>query len=190
MSPLAPLLHEHRLIERLVHLLAQEKARLEDNMVISRDFAFVEVRFLKAVVDFFTGYVSAAHHPKEEAVLWPALEEKLGPPGDRQRLQQLRAEHRQVVALIQELDAATQRYQQGQETAVDAILAAMTELINLYTRHLAEEQDLFLKLEEVLDDTTLTALADRLLTYDQDRDLSAYEKIVAAWEAHGCKCHL
>lgn len=190
MSPLALLLHEHRLIERLLHLLTQEKARLEGNMVISRDFAFVEVRFLKAVVDFFTGYVSAAHHPKEEAVLWPALEEKPLPPAIQQRLQQLRAEHRQVVGLIQELEWTTQRYQQGQETAVDAILAAMTALINLYTRHLAEEEVLFLKLWEVLDDTTLTALADRWSAYEQDRDLSAYEKIVAAWEARGCKCHL
>ncbi len=190
MSALANLLQEHRTIERLLHLLAQEKARLEGNMAISRDFAFVEVRFLKAVVAFFSGYVITAHHPKEEAVLLAALKEKPLSSVDRQRVSQLQAEHRQVAGLIQALDTATQRYQQGQETALDDILAAMIALINLYSHHLAEEQALFLQLNDALDDATLTALNDRLLAYHPDGDVAAYEKIVADWEARGCKCHL
>jgi hypothetical protein len=52
MQPIGPLMIEHRLIERLLHLMQQESARIKANIDVDPEFAFVDPIFIDTAVDF------------------------------------------------------------------------------------------------------------------------------------------
>lgn len=191
MPPFALLMIEHRLIERMLRLMAQEKDRLQANIAVSPEFAFVEPRFLRDAVAFLQVYVEARHHGKEEALLFAALQEKPLSPEHRRILMQLQAEHRYGRQATQNLAAAAQRYHQGHEAALTDILASLESLLNFYPAHIAtEDQEFFLPVMVYFSPAEQEALLDRMRTFDQGHDQVAADQLVAAWEAQGCKCHL
>ncbi len=191
MLPIAPLLIEHRLIERMIRLMAQEKERLQANIAVSPEFAFVEPRFLRAAVILLRDYVGAWHHGKEEDILFAALQEKPLTSEHRRILEQLQAEHRWGREATKKFAAATQRFNQGHEAALTDILASLEALVSFYPAHIAtEDQDFFLPVMAYFSPAEQEALVKQMQTFDQDHDLAAAEQLVAAWEAQGCKCHL
>ena len=191
MLPIAPLMIEHRLIERMIRLLVQEKDRLQANMAVSPEFVFVEPRFLRDAAAFLQGYADARHHGKEEAILFAALQEKPLSPEHRRILAQLQAEHRWGREATQKFAAAAQRFIDGHEAALTDILAGLAALVNFYPAHIAtEDQEFFLPVMAYFAKEEQAALLARMQAFDQEHDLAAYEKLVADWEAHGCKCHL
>jgi hypothetical protein len=46
MQPIAPLMIEHRLIERMVHLMRQDLERIRANILVDPEFAFVDPVFI------------------------------------------------------------------------------------------------------------------------------------------------
>ncbi len=191
MLPIAPLMIEHRLIERMIRLMAQEQDRLQANIAVSPEFAFVEPRFLQAAVSFLRDYADACHHGKEEEILFAALQAKPLSPAHRRILQQLQAEHRWGREATQRLAFATQRFLQGQEEAVTDILTGLEALVTFYPAHIAaEDQEFFLPVLAYFSPAEQAALLQQMQIFDQDRDMAHYEALVAAWEAQGCKCHL
>ncbi|MGQ9921151.1 MAG: hemerythrin domain-containing protein [Desulfobacca sp.] len=191
MLPIAPLMIEHRLIERLICLMAQEKDRLQANIALSPAFAFVEPRFLRDAVAFLQGYADARHHGKEEAILFAALQGKPLSPEHRRILLQLQAEHRHGREATQKLAAATQRYHQGHEEALTDILAGLEVLVNFYPAHIAtEDQEFFLPVMAYFSEQEQAALLDQMQAFDQDGEAAAQEKLVVDWEGPSCKCHL
>ena len=81
MLPIAPLMIEHRLIERMIRLLDQENTRIRENIGVLPEFAFVNAKFIDAAVDFIKTYADQVHHGKEEDILFTALLEKTAFPG-------------------------------------------------------------------------------------------------------------
>jgi|GEM_PF-3304019 len=191
MSNPAPFLNEHHLLRRMLALVDQEKQRLEGNMAISPEFAFVEPRFLRAVVVFFRDFVAAIHQHKEERFLFPALADKPLAPEDRQLLAALLVEHQLAHDAVSELATAVDRYQQGHETALMDILAGLVALIRIYQRHLTvEEQDLLPLATAHISPGEQEALLAQSRAFDEQYDSSAFAQLVTDWEARGCKCHL
>lgn len=191
MLPIAPLMIEHRCIERMIRLLAQERDRLQANINVSPEFAFVEPRLLQASVTFLRGYADARHHGKEEEILFAALQAKPLRSEHRQLMQQLQAEHRWGREATRKLEAATKRLGQGHEDALAEVLAGLHDLVDFYPRHIAtEDREFFVPVMVYFSETEQADLLKDMEIFDQDHDPAPYEKLLADWEAQGCKCHL
>lgn len=191
MLPIGPLMIEHRLIERMIRLLAQETTRIKNNIAVNPYFAFVEVRFLDATVDFLRTYADQMHHGKEEDILFAALQEKSLSPAHLALMEELQQEHiwgRQATA---SLEAARARLTPGNPEALPDLLHWMSALAEFYPRHIAKEDNhFFLPVMAYFSAAEKSALLARLTEFDNAFNLEKYQKIVADWEACGCKCHL
>ena len=93
MQPIGPLMIEHRLIERLLNLMAREFKRIKDNMEVDPEFAFVDPVFIDTAVDFIRTYADRCHHGKEEDLLFKALAAKALSPEHRQTMEELIRDH-------------------------------------------------------------------------------------------------
>ena len=79
MQPIGPLMIEHRLIERLLNLMAREFKRIKDNIEVDPEFAFVDPVFIDTAVDFIRTYADRCHHGKEEDILFGPGGQRFGP---------------------------------------------------------------------------------------------------------------
>jgi len=191
MLPIDPLMTEHRLIEKMIRLMAQETARIRDNMAVSPEFAFVNPKFIDAAVDFICGYADRIHHGKEEEIFFLALEQKPLSWEHLEIMQELQQEHgwgRQTTA---RLAAAKENYANGSPDSLAEVLGLMEALVDFYPRHIAlEDQHFFLPVMAYFTQAEQEALLQQMSEFDKDFDHQGYQKMVTDWEACGCKCHL
>ena len=117
MLPIAPLMIEHRLIERMIRLLDQEQTRIRENIGVLPEFAFVNAKFIDAAVDFMKTYADQVHHGKEEDLLFTALLEKPLAQEHRQMMQQLQTDHKWGRQTTAKLLAAKDEYLSGQKVS-------------------------------------------------------------------------
>ena len=128
MLPIAPLMIEHRLIERMIRLLDQEQTRIRENIGVLPEFAFVNAKFIDAAVDFMKTYADQVHHGKEEDILFTALLEKPLAQEHRQMMQELQADHKWGRQTTAKLLAAKDEYFSGQKAALDQLLENLAAL--------------------------------------------------------------
>ena len=82
MKPTGPLMVEHRLNERMLALLADERRKINET-------GAADIAFLDAILDFFRTYVDKFHHGKEEEILFKEIAAKPISPDDRKMLNEL-----------------------------------------------------------------------------------------------------
>ncbi len=143
MLPIGPLMMEHRLIQRMIHLISQELERIRSNVEVDPEFAFVDPVFIDTAVDFLRTYADRCHHGKEEDILFADLAKKDLKPEDRRLLEDLMAEHRRARELTASLVRAKEDYLRQDAEAVNRILAHLEGLISLYPRHIEKEDRQF-----------------------------------------------
>lgn len=140
MKPIAPLMIEHRLIERMINLIHKE---LELNQQDSDHI--LNLPLLKHAVYFIRYYADKTHHGKEEDILFREL-----------KIKEISAEHKRIMnELIQEhihgrkitgsLHHALELYEQGNVSQIDIILSQLNELVNFYPKHIDKEDNHFFK---------------------------------------------
>src|SRR5659263_592413 len=69
MLPIAPLMIEHRLIERMINLVRDEIEQIDLEKKI-------DILFIDAAIDFIKIYADGTHHGKEEDILFRDLSKK------------------------------------------------------------------------------------------------------------------
>jgi hemerythrin-like domain-containing protein len=191
MLPIAPLMIEHRLIERMIRLMGQEIARIRDNIAVSQEFAFVNAKLIDAAVDFMKTYADQVHHGKEEDLLFTALQEKPLSPEHRQVMQELLEDHRWGRQTVAALLAAKNEYLAGKIAALNQVLENLASLAEFYPKHIEkEDKNFFLPVMAYFTAQEKEALLARMVEFDQKFIHAKYQKILADWEACGCKCHL
>jgi hemerythrin-like domain-containing protein len=191
MLPIAPLMIEHRLIEKMIRLMSQEAARVKENIKVSREFAFVNETFIEAAVDFMRIYADQVHHGKEEDILFTALQAKPLSPEHRRIMQELQADHIRGRQTTAKLLAAKRRYLSGQTAALTEVLDNLALLVEFYPHHIEkEDQHFFLPVMEYFSQAEKDLLLARMEAFDREFIQAKYQKMVADWEASGCKCHL
>ncbi len=191
MLPVGPLMIEHRLIEKMIRLMAQETARVRENITVSAQFAFVDSKFIDAAVDFIRTYADQVHHGKEEDILFTALQNKPLSAEHRQIMQELQQEHVWGRQTTVSLVAALEQYKHGQKEVLADILKSMTELATFYPNHIEkEDQHFFLPVMEYFSQSEKEVLLAQMNEFDQALMHEKYQKIVERWEGRGCKCHL
>lgn len=130
--PAAPLMIEHRLIERMIAVMRRKATEAENS-------GTADVRFIDTAVDFIRNYADHCHHGKEERILFRDLAAKPLSAEHRRVMDELVAEHvfgRQTTARLVE---ARRRYSGGDTGAFADIIDCLRTLAGFYPKHIEKE---------------------------------------------------
>ena len=131
-SPAGPLIHEHRIIERMVAVLQREQ-----QTAVSR--GRVDTVVIDAAVDFIRTYADRCHHGKEEDILFRRLAEKNLDSSLAEAMAGLIADHVYARTLTRELVDANGRYKQGDHDSLLQIESKVRALVEFYPVHIEKE---------------------------------------------------
>jgi hemerythrin-like domain-containing protein len=132
MMPVAPLMIEHRLIERMIRVIAAELSRIEGTGEVNPGFVDV-------TVDFIRNYADNCHHGKEENILFRDLERKPLTTELERILKELIEEHRRGREVVGEMVKAKERLLLGESQAVSSMIECMHWLVDFYPKHIEKE---------------------------------------------------
>jgi len=130
--PIAPLMIEHRLIERMIRVMKGEVEAMERE-------GEAKPQFIDGAVDFIRMYADRCHHGKEEDILFRLLSQKPISDHHREVVEELTEEHVQARNLTGQLVAAKERYVAGEKGAVTEIKTIMSQLVDFYPVHIEKE---------------------------------------------------
>jgi hemerythrin-like domain-containing protein len=136
MQARAPLMIEHRLIERMLALVAKEAARIRETNEINPVF-------IDNAVDFIRVYADRTHHGKEEDILFRDLAQKNMTAEEKRIMAELIQEHilgRETVGALVE---AKIRYLAGDRSALEVVRDKLEFLVSFYPRHIEKEDKVF-----------------------------------------------
>ena len=135
MMPVGPLMIEHRLIERMVKLMAEELPRMEKRGV--------NIGFLSEAIDFIRTYADRCHHGKEEDILFRDLDLKPLSPEHKKIMNQLVEEHISARKIVSRLVDAKDRYARTPKDGFQEIITCLRELVEFYPSHIEKEDKHF-----------------------------------------------
>lgn len=136
MNTIGILATEHRLIERMVKLLSAELEREKGKRIAN-------TAFVRAAVDFFRNYADKMHHGKEEGILFSGLAKKPMGAEHKDMMERLIAEHKAARENVKELLDAAEKYERGERSAIDCMIARASALVALYPPHIKMEDQRF-----------------------------------------------
>jgi len=138
MMPIAPLMIEHRLIERMIRAIGPEIIRIEET-------GQVDPGFVDMAVDFIRTYTDSCHHGKEEDILFRQLKEK--PLSDELKgiLNELIEEHRKGREVVSDLVKAKEEYLRGKSGSISQVVRCLRYLVEFYPAHIEKEDRRFFK---------------------------------------------
>jgi hemerythrin-like domain-containing protein len=192
MEPIAPLMIEHRLIERMLHLMEQEFARIKANIDVDPEFAFVDPIFIDTAVDFIHTYADRCHHGKEEDLLFAALAAKDLAPEHRQMMEELVKDHAWARETTANLVKAKEGYLLEAPGALTDLMARMEELLTFYPRHIdKEDKHFFIPCMAYFSEVEQAELLARMQEFDRQLIHEKYRSVVEGIEHHrSCRtCH-
>ncbi len=184
MQPIAPMMMEHRLIERMVSLMRQELERIRSNVAVDPEFAFVDPVFIDIAVDFLRIYADRCHHGKEEDILFAELAHKELPPDLKKIMDELIEEHVRARELTRELVKAKEDYLRQEPEAVNQILFYLDKLTAMYPKHIiTEDQHFFIPCMGYFTDSEKAAMLEKMWEFDRKMIHERYEGVVSAIES-------
>jgi len=138
MKPIGPLMHEHRLIERMIAIIRREKERITKTNTLN-------AVLIDTAVDFIRTYADRTHHGKEEDILFRDLVMKKMTPEHEKIMQELIDEHKFARRITGDLVKAKEDYlKDGKEHDLDEIVGHLNTLVEFYPEHIRkEDKDFF-----------------------------------------------
>lgn len=136
MMPIAPLMIEHRLIERMIDVMREELKIFEKEKKMDPEF-------LEMAIDFIRTYADLCHHGKEEDILFRELGGKELKDEHRLIMEELVEEHRWGRKMTAKLAEASKRYVTGDKDALSTVTDCMRFLIQFYPKHIEKEDKHF-----------------------------------------------
>jgi hemerythrin-like domain-containing protein len=172
MKPIAPLMIEHRLIERMVGVM-------EDYVASTQASKKVNPAFIDMVCDFFRTYGDRTHHGKEEDILFAALAKKNLSGDHRNMLNRLIDEHVQARKMIAQLAQSKDKYVKGNESAGSDILNSLKAIIVLYRKHIElEDKHFFIPCLQYFTKNEMDAMLSDMWEYDRSMIHLKYKEVV------------
>ena len=136
MQARAPLMIEHRLIERMLELIKKEAARI-------RDTNEIHPVFIDNAVDFVRVYADRTHHGKEEDILFRDLAKKNMTSEEERIMGELIQEHVLGRKTVADLVDAKKRHFYGDNSALEMVVEKLEFLVSFYPRHIEKEDKVF-----------------------------------------------
>lgn len=161
MDSIQLMMEEHQYILRMLTVVRKACFRVYQGEAVNyEDF--------DRMIDFIRNYADAHHHGKEEKLLFNEMVEHLGPLGNKLITHGMLVEHDLGRLYIQELKAAMDRVQAGDEESKLDIIANAIGYTHLLKRHIDKE------------DSVVYTFAKRQLSKDildqVDRKTEEFEK--------------
>ncbi len=176
MKPIGPLMHEHRLIERMIAVIGQRK----DAMARDRK---VDTVFIDTAVDFIRIYADRTHHGKEEDILFRDLAKKKMGIDHTQIMQELLDEHVFARNTTRELVAAKQDWIAGNTDSITIIIDRITTLIDFYPEHIRkEDKEFFFPILDYLSTDEQNAMLAEFYEFDRRMIHDKYRLVVESFE--------
>ncbi|MEN6615451.1 MAG: hemerythrin domain-containing protein [Syntrophorhabdus sp.] len=136
MLPIAPLMIEHRIMEKMIGIIENEVDWCDQNGSISSEL-------IDLVIDFIRNYGDRCHHGKEESILFRELKKKAMSKEHTALMKELMEEHLLSKAKVAQLADARDRFIQGDKMALPQIVECLKFIKNLYPAHIEREDKLF-----------------------------------------------
>jgi hemerythrin-like domain-containing protein len=175
MLPIAPLMIEHRLIDRMIGLIKAETVKMLDGRV--------NLNFIGHALDFFRTYVDLRHHGKEEDILFCALGGKEISPRHRRIMEELFSEHADGRGIIDRLASAKERFVRGDGGAREDMRVELEKMLALYPPHIEkEDRHFFLPVMKYLAPEEQERMLAEMNEYDGNVIHGVYEEIVERFE--------
>ena len=172
MKPVAPLMIEHRLIERMVCVM-------EDAVISIQAGKKMNPAFVDMVLDFFKTYGDRTHHGKEEDILFAALAKKKLSPDHKKMLDKLIDDHVQARQIIGKLAEAQKKYVKGDVDAGNDILTYLKNLTVLYRKHIdLEDKHFFIPSLDYFTKDEMNAMLNDMREYDRKMIHVKYREVV------------
>lgn len=168
MQPIGLLMIEHRLIERMIKLMAAEAAKIRDGKA-------PDAEFIRTAVDFIRRYADQLHHGKEERILFRDLAKKKMSAEHERIMRELVEEHVQGRENVRKLVAA---WNGGQGAA---LAGHLENLAKFYPAHIVkEDKHFFLPVMEYFSAAEQAAMLNEFYEFDRKFVHFAYREIVSA----------
>ena len=136
LQPIAPLMIEHRVIERMIRIVKLKHEEFKKKSAPSE-------AFIDSVVDFIRTYADQTHHGKEEDILFRELKKKQLSAEHKKIMEELIQDHANGRKATSQLEEAKKLYFSGRKEALSIILEKMEFLVNLYPKHIEKEDQKF-----------------------------------------------
>jgi len=176
MQARAPLMIEHRLIERMIAIIKLILVQIEKEKKV--DPIFVDI-----TVDFIRIYADRTHHGKEEDILFRDLEEKELSKEDRQLMNELIEEHVIGRKTTRKLVEANSRYRNGDKSALSEIASTLSLLADFYPKHIEKEDKVFFPAaRKYFSEQEDHAMLDKFWEFDRKMIHEKYISVVEAFE--------
>ena len=177
MKPIAPLMIEHRTIERMLSVFARERQRIFKTGQV--DYGAIRIS-----VDFFRTYIDEYHHRKEEDILFKTLDAKALSGEDRKVMGELRDEHSRARSVIEKLEKIV-RYREQAHVTVEEIVRYMELLLKWYPAHVEkEDRRFFLQSMKYLSDKEQAAMLEELREFDRNFTQERYGELISDLEKY------
>ncbi|MDD4183582.1 MAG: hemerythrin domain-containing protein [Candidatus Omnitrophica bacterium] len=176
MLPVGPLMIEHRLIERMIALMAKKAQRIEQELVPDKEF-------VRTAVDFIKTYADRLHHGKEEHILFRDLAKKQLSVEHKRIMDELIKEHALARENSRKLVDALDKYLAGEKDAVKMIAGNMGILAKFYPKHIEkEDKHFFLPVMNYFTKDEQSAMLAEFNDFDRQFIHVTYKTIVSQWE--------
>jgi hemerythrin-like domain-containing protein len=136
MQARAPLMIEHRLIERMI-------AIVQGTLVQAEKSKKIDPLFVDKAVDFIRTYADRTHHGKEEDILFRDLNEKSLSDEDQKIMNELVEDHVFARKTTKSLVEANTRYRNGDGSALSNITDHLRTIVDFYPKHIEKEDKVF-----------------------------------------------
>ncbi len=176
MQPIAPLMIEHRLIERMIAVMGREVERMTRSDKANPDF-------IVTAVDFIRTYADHCHHGKEENILFRDLKKKPLSPEHAQIMNGLIEDHKRGRELTAKMVEANKKYLEGDTGAAATLRECMSALAEFYPRHIEkEDKHFFIPVMEYFTQEEKDAMLREEEEFDRNLIHEKYRAIVQASE--------
>jgi hemerythrin-like domain-containing protein len=176
MQARAPLMIEHRLIERMISVIKHNLTQIESTR--EADPVFVDT-----AVDFIRTYADRTHHGKEEDILFRNLGKRNLSTDDQRVMQELIDEHVFGRRTTQALVNANARYRNGDKTALRDIISKLRTITEFYPEHIEKEDRVFFpSCRTYFTDEEDQAMLAKFWEFDQKMIQEKYKAVVETLE--------
>jgi hemerythrin-like domain-containing protein len=176
MQARAPLMIEHRLIERMI-------AVINDAMKQIKATNKVDPIFIDTAVDFIRTYADRTHHGKEEDILFRDLKNKNISDDDKQLMNELIEDHAVGRKITRDLIDVNNRYRNGDNSALPMIVSLLSTLVDFYPKHIQKEDKVFFPaFRAYLSETEDQTMLQEFWEFDRKMIHEKYMKVVEGCE--------
>ena len=176
MQARAPLMIEHRLIERMISIIKNILNQIESTQE-------VDPVFVDTMVDFIHTYADRTHHGKEEDILFRDLSKRDLSAEDQQIMKKLLEEHAFARLKTRVLVEANTRYRNGDKSALADIADKLRTIAEFYPKHIEKEDKVFFpaSMTYFTDEESQTMLAE-FWEFDRKMIHEKYRSVVEVLE--------